>query len=181
MNCPICDKVGLAKDATFCPQCNSDLSGFIAIQKVATHQQNLEKEQTIIQELLQKSKLQRRNLILWSSFLVLLTIGVFLGLNHSKSNNSFTELPVNQGNTDSLQIIVIENQRLINTIKMENERLKSHTETLKYVVRKGDNLSKIARFFYNKETHYRKIMDDNNLRNNPTIAVGDSLIINLEN
>ena len=36
MNCPVCDKSGLPDftlNPTTCPQCNSDLSGFVVIEK----------------------------------------------------------------------------------------------------------------------------------------------------
>jgi nucleoid-associated protein YgaU len=202
MNCPICDKAGLPENALICSQCNSDLSGFNLIQKVATQKQLSEKKHLVLeQELkqnktqkqlseekrlvleqkLQKSKAQKRNILLLSSVVVLFLFAAFWFWNTKKDTSL---LPIANGiqiSKDSLVKVIAEKDVLITQTKNENERLRSGKNEIKYAVKKGDYLIKISRFFYGDAEHYLKIMEENNLQKNTPLLVGDTLTLNLQN
>jgi hypothetical protein len=48
-----------------------------------------------------------------------------------------------------------------------------------YVAKKGDNLARMAHYFYGDARAYPKILKDNNLPNNYLLLVGDTLTLNL--
>jgi nucleoid-associated protein YgaU len=180
MECPICDKAGLPENAMICPQCDSDLSGFILIQKVATQKQLSEKQRLELKQELQKNKIQKRNVLLLSSAFILLLFCTSLWLWSDEKGTSPLS-PYEQFKTDSLVNLIEEKEALIYQTKEENEALKSQKGQLKYVVKEGDYLIKISRFFYGDEEHYLDIIQENNLQDNAALLVGDTLILNLQN
>lgn len=181
MNCPICDKAGLAEDAQFCPQCDSDLSGFVLVKKIATKQSALNDNQKSITEQLQKSQTTKRNIIVVSlcGVLLITSFGFWL---YSKQTSAYNqELNLSKLERDSLQKIVTDKQETINKLETEKQQLEKQETSIKYVVRKGDNLIKISRLFYGNDNQYREIMKDNNLQeSNYTLFAGDTLTIKLK-
>lgn len=181
MNCPICDKAGLAEDAQFCPQCDSDLSGFVLVKKVATKQSALNDNQKKITEQLQKSQTTKRIIIVASLCGVLLITSFGFWLYSEKTSAYSQELNLAKSEKDSLQKIVTDKQATITKLEAEKQQLEKQETSIKYVVRKGDNLIKISRFFYGNDNQYREIMKDNNLQeSNYTLFAGDTLTIKLK-
>ena len=181
MNCPICDKAGLAEDAQFCPQCDSDLLGFVLVKKIATKQSALNDSQKSITEQLQKSQTTKRNIIIVLLCGVLLITFFSFWFYTEKTSAYKQELNLSKLEKDSLRKIVTDKQATINKLEAEKQQLEKQEAGIKYVVRKGDNLIKISRLFYGNDNQYREIMKDNNLQeNNYTLFAGDTLTIKLK-
>jgi hypothetical protein len=181
MKCPICDKAGLAEDAKFCPQCDSDLSGFVVVKKIATEQSTLNDNQKKITEQLQKSQITKRNIIIVSLCGVLLITFFGFWLYSEKISAYNQVLNLAKSEKDSLQRVVTDKQVTINKLATEKKQLENQETSIKYIVRKGDNLIKISRLFYSNDNQYREIIKDNNLQeSNYTLFVGDTLTIKLK-
>ena len=95
--------------------------------------------------------------------------------------------------TNDLPPIVQKNDSIIEGLEaklkvkeLEINRLQSSVAETKetsfiYIVKSGDNLSKIAHLFYNDWEMYKKIEEDNNLESGDVLFPKDTLIINLKN
>ncbi len=180
MNCPICDKAGLAEDAKFCPQCDSDLSGFVLVKKVTAKQEELKSTQKQVTEQLHKSKTAKKRIIVVSLLggILLTSFGFWLYAEKISAYNQTINLIKTE--KDSLQSIVTKKQTTINKLEIEKQQLEQQETGIKYVIRKGDNLIKISRLFYANDNQYREIMKDNNLQENYTLFAGDTLTIKLK-
>lgn len=181
MNCPICEKAGLPENAHTCPQCNSDLSGFLLLQKIGTKQQSLEKDKAVVTEKLQKNKVISRNTLIFSNVIFLFLIAFSLWFSSTKQAKLAQVAENRQKEKDSLKTLLAEKQELVAKTETENQVLKNQQKVFKYGVRKGDNLIKIARFFYGSAAKYREIMKENNLQEDAPLLTGDTLIIKLKN
>jgi hypothetical protein len=174
MNCPICNKAGLIDMVSVCPQCNSDLAGF-QILKVVSSKHN-EVNQKIIEvekKLHSQSQKNRRMVILWT--LVILASLLYIFWNNTRNSNQMNILAEEiKEKQDSLLAI---NKRLASIQEKDNHVIQ--TSTFKYVVHEGDYLSKIAKFFYGDILKYKKLAEDNKLKDPSHLAVGDTLLINL--
>lgn len=179
MNCPICDKAGLSEDAASCPQCNSDLSGFLYIEKIAVQQNRLGEINTGLYDEVKKEKLKKRNVIILSSFFLIVLLGFMLWF---FTSYDLTKVDIAYKlKADSLSALVVQNEAEINRLVTKNQELKEKQNVIKYVVKKGDNLIKIARFFYHDASLYWEIMSENNIEENATLFVGDTLTLKLKN
>lgn len=159
MNCPICNKSGLPDytlQPAVCPQCNSDLKAFLLIETMT------KKERSLI---------KGRNLLtLAFSLFILITVFVIV-YKHTPETKGFG----NVAHQDSInylknQIAKERQMRITDSIKYSQ---------VKYRIKRGDNLSKIAHIFYNDWSKYKIIQADNNLGSNTNLVVGDTLLINL--
>ena len=170
MNCPICNKVGLINTSTVCPQCNSDLVGFHTLKNASSKHNEVTEKLSEIENNLILKKVQNRQILTLGS-IVLLGISLYIFWSRTKSNNQidFLTKKIIQ-NQDSLLVV---NQRFSNFIE-ENKRF----STIKYIVRKGDDLAGIAEFYYNDYHKYNMIMKENNMLS-PIINVGDTLNIKI--
>lgn len=167
MNCPICDKSGLpdfTSKPVICPQCNSDLKGFALLEKTNSVHINTVKKQKYIYSLL----------------LVIVVLGfsviVFF------PSNTATELPPIVQNNDSI-IDVLEAKlevKELEIIRLQSSVVETKETSFLYIVKSGDNLSKIALLFYNDWEMYKKIEEDNNLESGNMLFPKDTLIINLK-
>jgi len=163
--CPICDKSGLPDYTnihTVCPQCNSDLKAFMLLHSI------------------DKPKYNKKFLFI---FVVVSTIGlvfVILYFNSLLENGKLESEIKNKVETiqDSLQTLysaISHNKTKISDVKIpENEII------IQYKVKSGDNLSKIAQFFYNDWKMYRQIETDNNLTQPYILKVGQMLKIKIK-
>ena len=180
MNCPICDKAGLSENATSCPQCESDLSGYILIEKIRTQQGELEERHQALSSEVVNEKVKKRNLVMLSSVLLLACLGFGAWLYTSQGTKI-----VDDNHTkvlrDSFLAVIEEKDAQINSFENEKVNAKDEEIAIKYVIKKGDNLMKIARFFYNDEARYHDIVETNNLTANTPILIGDTLTLNLKN
>jgi len=161
-NCPICQKPGL-EDFTLkpivCPQCNSDLKGFLLI--------NSTNKET-------KSKIRKLVLFFTSSIIVFL--GVFLTIYFSVHNNSQSTDVKDLNATDSIYYYKNYISKLQKDINSRIDKM-SH---FNYIVKPGDNLSSIAQFFYNDWRLYKIIEKDNHLSEGQLLIPKDTLKISLK-
>lgn len=158
INCPICNKSGLPDYKTIptiCPQCNSDLKGFLLIE-------NAIKEK--------KTTFRKGVFISASIFIVILIVSYFLiPINRNRQ--------INDVNLTSDSVSILKDRLLI----MQNKiSIKQDKVLFRYIVKKGDNLSKIAYSFYNDWSMYKQIMVDNKIKDGAILMPNDTLVINLK-
>ena len=164
-NCPVCNKSGLQnfkKKHIVCSQCNSDLKGFLLID-------NFER------------KYVHKKKYLW---LIYTLIGIVFLLSFLFINNTVNKKTIIH-NEKSLS----ELEDSINILKKENdiyfsqyteEKTKVNGYKFIYKVKKGDNVSKIASYFYDDWREFEKIVKGNNLYPPYVLLVGQELEIKLE-
>ena len=168
MNCPVCNKSGLPDYTNIqvvCPQCNSDLKGFIFIEQTKDNYSKSIKKQ---------------------KYFISISVLMFFVLLISLFFHPFIK------QTGDIQIATKNNDSIINTIsaelsakELEIKQLKDNSSIQQeidflYIVKRGDNLSKIAYFFYNDWEMYKKIENDNNLKHGSLILPNDTLIIKIK-
>jgi LysM repeat protein len=159
--CPICNKAGLTdytKNHVVCPQCNSDLKAFSLLNSISKPQ---------------KSKIGMYAIV-GISLLSIALLGLFI-----KSNSDKIELvaknEILKDSITKIQSINFANEKETTTPpNSEKQDL-----TINYVVKKGDSPYKIAQFFYNDGSKYKKIEADNNLEQPYTLKVGQILTIKI--
>ena len=167
MNCPICNKSGLpdftSKPVT-CPQCNSDLKGFALLEKTnSVHNKTVKKQKYIY------------------SLLLIFVVLVFSFIVFFPSETTNNLPPIIQNNDSIIEVL----EAKLKVKELEINRLQSSVVETKetsflYIVKSGDNLSKIALLFYNDWEMYKKIEEDNNLESGNLLFPRDTLIINLK-
>ena len=160
-NCPICDKGGLPDFRvvpTSCPQCNTDLRGFILIEQIKKdHELRLNKQKWLYIPI---------------SMILLISLVSIIIFKPQKNNIDSPSAFVNKDSTMYFKQKVDS----INSILVQHEQ---NLVTTKYIVKKGDNLSKIAYIFFGDWSKYKQIMIDNNLTENDKLMPYDTLIIKL--
>jgi len=181
MNCPICNKGGLSEKTLLCPQCDSDLSGLLLIKNVQHIYETIEKENIETKSKLIQSK--KYKLIFTALFSILLTIGIvsFLWYKNEQENMYSQNNHFLNSKIDSLQTANQANNIKINELENTIEINKRKSNEIKYCVRRGDNLWKIATFFYNNPHKHTKIYEENKNVLENGLFVGDTIIIKLDN
>lgn len=166
MNCPVCNKSGLPNfrsEPVVCPQCNSDLKGYMVLEKTnKTHKTTVRKQ---------------RNLSVVAIFLIFIIAVVFILTSKQKSTLSVPVTTKQDSTINILQTRVLNQEQKIKELQTSN--LNKQSADYKYVVKNGDNLSKLAYIFYNDWQEYTRIEKDNNLTSGELIHPGDTLIIKL--
>lgn len=166
MNCPICQKAGLANEVTHCPQCNSDLTSFTLLEAL-------------------EIKLNASRKTNWLNILGLLAIGSLLTYTifyffSSKEliRHDNTKLSLNSTNTiDSIKLYrtrLVLAEKEVDSLK----QIKSFN-SIEYKVRQGETLSLIALIFYNDINRAEEIARLNNLNNPNLIKVNQVLKIQI--
>lgn len=161
-NCPICNKAGLpdyTKNDLICPQCNSDLKVFSLLNSISKPQ---------------KSKIGMYAIV-GISLLSIALLGLFLKSNSDRKDLVTKNLILNDSIT-KMQVVTIAD------IKEETKTqpiAEKQDVTVKYVVKKGDYLYKIAQFFYNDGSKYKQIEADNNFVKPYALKVGQILTIKI--
>lgn len=153
-NCPVCNKAGLpdfTATHTFCPQCNSDLKPFLLLHSIST------------------SKPQQSIRLVLILFVAITCVLAYLLMNSINEKQKFiaSNTAATQQYRDTIQSIrtdVITNPNNV---------------SIRYKVKKGDYPAKIAKFFYNDWSMYKKIERDNNLHQPYILKVGQILIIKI--
>jgi uncharacterized membrane protein YvbJ len=168
MNCPVCDKSGLPDynlNSVVCPQCNSDLSGFVQLEKSS---------------IVYNKSVKRQKRLVVISVIVALVLILLLFMPRSKKQAEIIQAELQQKETiiNKLSSELSNKDEEIQILKRTNQE----TEEINfyYVVKKGDNLSKIAYLFYNDWEMYKKIQRDNNLKPGDLIMPKDKLIIKIK-
>lgn len=165
MNCPVCDKSGLpdyTSNPTICPQCDSDLSGFVIIER-GKHK---------FHQILNR----QRWLLLLIVFIIIISGILFIKRPNIQKYNSEVQLK-----DSTISILNSELKQKDSEIQQLKEQSKvSNVIKFKYVVKEGDNLSKIAYIFFNDWKMYKTIQKDNNLRNSDLIMPKDTLTIKIK-
>lgn len=164
-NCPVCNKAGLPDymtSPTICPQCNSDLKPFMLLKTIS------------------KQKSSNLNLYVISGALIIAIILAFF---------YFNSITANKRRSTENSKIVLQLQDSIRNLKtniesnpieqLVNNKTKKEI-SIQYKVKKGDNLTKVAKFFYNDFRLYKKIETDNNLQQPYTLKIGQPLTIKLK-
>ena len=165
MNCPVCDKSGLPDftlNPTTCPQCNSDLSGFVVIEKGK----------------LKFNQMLNRQKWLLLLIAILVIISGILFIKRPNIQNYISEVQLKDSTILALNSELKQKASEIQQLKEQSKA--SNVIEFKYVVKKGDNLSKIAYFFYNDWEMYKKIETDNNLKHGSLILPNDTLTIKIK-
>lgn len=158
INCPVCNKSGLPDYKivpTICPQCNSDLKGFLLVERALK-----EKRMTFIKGIF---------------IMISISIVIMVALFFIQPNDRKSRIPDVNKNIDSVAILKDSLFNLQKKTSVEPEKVMFH-----YVVKKGDNLSKIAYSFYNDWAMYKQIILDNNIKDDAILMPNDTLIINLK-
>lgn len=164
-NCPICKKAGLpdfTRIHTICPQCSSDLKPFLLLHSIS------------------KRTSGKKHFFYYAGAIAISLVFIMLYFNSIQENKSLKAEYTSRVQTiqDSLQtndsaIAKIQTKNTAN-FTLENEI------TIKYKVKSGDHLSKIAQFFYNDWTLYKKIETDNNLTQPYILKIGQTLNIKIK-
>jgi len=165
MNCPVCDKSGLPDftlNPTTCPQCNSDLSGFVVIEKGK----------------LKFNQMLNRQKWLLLLIAILVIISGILFIKRPNIKNYISEVQLKDSTILALNSEL--KQKALEIQQFKEQPKASDVIDFKYVVKKGDNLSKIAYFFYNNWEMYKKIETDNNLKHGSLILPNDTLTIKIK-
>lgn len=161
MNCPVCKYPGLPdyyNVPSVCPNCRSDLKGFKLINEF---------------EHKSESKLKRLKFLFAGvnlALLILLLGSVFFVPDYSKHKTDSARLQ-----HDSMEYY----KKLVTELKQESPS-KPSTADIYYILKKGDNLSKIARLYHNNGSRVKQIMTDNNLKKGYNLLPGDTLIIKVK-
>jgi uncharacterized membrane protein YvbJ len=185
MHCPICQKAGLADDALHCPQCNSDLSGLYRLRNINTA--NSSEKPVNSTDTPPKYANKMAPILLAAAALLFVSVVILFwrkpneGNLYSAENRNSADINKEK---DSLNAIIA-------AMKMENKSAKSEpkngnkvehnaqTTPYIYVAKKGDNLARIAHYFYGNASAYPQILKDNNLPDNYLLLVGDTLTLKL--
>jgi nucleoid-associated protein YgaU len=161
MNCPVCNYPGLPdyqSVRSVCPNCGSDLKGFLLINQVEQESE---------------SKLKRLKLLCAGLSVVLLIFlfgSIFLLTSISKQN------PVKSNQQlDSTAYY----SKLVKDLRQELME-KPKTAEVYYIIKRNDNLSQIAKLFYNDGSRTKQIMTDNNLQKGYNLLPGDTLILKIK-
>lgn len=164
-NCPICNKAGLPDFTcihTICPQCNSDLKPFLLLHSIR--------------------KTTPAKKYFFGSFgaLIVALAFVLLYFNSIEENKNLQSDNASKVQTlqDSLQTLNLAIAKIQTNIT-ENYAVEKDI-IIKYKVKEGDYLSKIAQFFYNDWKMYKKIETDNNLTQPYMLKVGQTLNIKIK-
>ncbi len=164
-NCPVCNKAGLSDytvQQIICPQCNSDLKPYLLLRSISI------------------PKTHRLNFVTISALAIVACVSAFLYVNSINENR---KLITDNSKTVSLLLdsIVNLNANITpNQVKQTRNNIPVKEVIIHYGVRKGDYISKIARFFYNDWRMYKKIETDNNLQRPYILKIGQSIIIKLK-
>jgi hypothetical protein len=161
MNCPVCNHPGLPDYhvvPSVCPDCGSDLKGFLLIKEVEQESE---------------SKLKRLKFLFAGVSLVLLILLI----------GSIFFLPVNSKQKPEEPILKSDSteyyRELVANLKQELKD-KPATADVYYIIKKDDNLSEIAKLFYNDGSRSKQIMTDNSLQKGYNLLPGDTLIIKIK-
>lgn len=164
-NCPVCNKGGLPDfkiQQTICPQCNSDLTPYYLLTLVNRPKKN-----------------RTRNIVFAGFSLILLFMTLqYFSLRNEKNKIAMEKMETERVFLDSIQSLKVLAAKLPEMKNISSSQLEEISIT--YTVKKGDNLSKIARIFYNDRGMYKKIGVDNKLDNSYFLQVGQRLTIKLK-
>jgi hypothetical protein len=171
MNCPVCNHPGLPDYRSvpvLCPNCKSDLKGFMILGQIV---EESEFNSKILLE--SESRVKRIKLLfaIVTSVLLILIVGLILFL----PSNSTQSLEKAIQQNDSTEYY----SKLVKDLRQELKD-KPQTVDIYYIIKKDDNLSEIAKLFYNDGSLTNQIMTDNNLQKGYNMLPGDTLIIKIK-
>lgn len=182
MECPVCKTSNTGQDQKNCSVCQSDLEIFSLLENIEKRTKRLKR--TIL------------SLLVW---LVLLCFGIAVYyiyfLNQDKSNEiaAFETIRKQEAEIQNLnqekQLLTAsilelrrENDSLSNKLSVVEDQLKvtkaePQTREIFHVVRRGESLQRIALKYYGNSDEYRRIMQDNNIKNPNNITINQRLRI----
>lgn len=165
MHCQICQKAGLADDATHCPQCNSDLTGLHRLRNISVAMPDVQAIPLI-------KSMKTAPILLAAAALIFTAVAILFWRKPNEANM----YAINTA-TDSLKTVIAAIKTDTKTETAATEKTASTPYI--YVAKKGDNLARMAHYFYGDARAYSKILKDNNLPKNYLLLVGDTLTLNL--
>jgi nucleoid-associated protein YgaU len=171
MNCPVCNHPDLPDYhslPSICPNCKSDLKGFMILGQIV---QESESNVKIILD--SESRVKRIKLLFaivtLALFILLICLVLFLPAISSHKPGKFIR------QNDSAEYY----HKLVKDLRQEL-KAKPKTADVYYIIKKDDNLSEIAKLFYNDGSRTNQIMIDNNLQKGYNLLPGDTLIIKIK-
>ena len=136
---------------------------------------------TSMKDPVQENKKVNRNVLLFTMFLFNLIMTFWLYVKVNRLEELRTE---NSEIKDKLEQLKIENGKLnskldnfISQLESNNSQNKTNDNTVKYTVKEGDTLKKIALQFYKDESKAQMIMKLNNLKNESELKPGMTIQI----
>jgi len=182
MECPVCKTLNTGEDQKGCSVCNTDLEIF-----------------SLLAEIEKRAKRQRRSTISIFVLLLLFCIAAasyyFYFLNQDKAAEAASLETISRHESEirnlnqEKQLLAASNHELRREIDNLNNKLSEISEQLKaakaeprtrviyHVVKRGESLQRIALKYYGDKEEYRRIMQDNNIRNPNNITINQRLRI----
>ena len=164
-NCPVCDKSGLEnyiETHVTCPQCNSDLKPYLLINKNVNNNTS--------------------KILIYLVFLLgvssVVLIGLYLNISNDLSDQNESNLAINNQYADTVKTLRLLSKQETSASNINNSH-ENYNDFI-YLVKSGDNLSKIAKIFYGKPELYNKIVSDNNLTFPYSIQIGQKITIKIK-
>ena len=164
MDCPVCEKKGIAdytQKKIICPQCDSDLSSYKYIHDLKSAQGD------------------RKIFTPLSTMILLLVIAISAFIvNSEKSTKSELDSTIFklQGELDDQSLKVNDLQ---SSVEFLRDSLSS-PRFMTYVIQKGDSPWIVSKRFYGTPLKFKVIQEDNNLIENPKFHPGSTLKIRIE-
>lgn len=163
--CPVCGKAGISnfrKEAVVCPQCNSDLTTFMLLNRLGSDNQ------------------KTKGLLLYIVVvaIILITGGVIAKYleTEKKASQQTTTIRLYE---DSLNSLATSLAGLSSHVPSNVKQDSIGQSYFMYSVKKGDFTIKIARIFFNDWRKYKEIEQDNNLVEPYHLHKGDVLKIRI--
>ncbi|MBL4624120.1 MAG: LysM peptidoglycan-binding domain-containing protein [Flavobacteriales bacterium] len=176
MNCPVCKKQEVSRDAKNCSSCDSDLSAFVHILQV------------------EKQRRTYKTVILILAVLLFAGGGTLAALHSMHDPSSHSQLQVEETKLDSSNFVI---ENLQNTLQERNEEIQSLKEeahallaTMEssqddveegdhtvHIVQEGETLWSISEMYHGHGFKHEEIAGHNEVNNMHHIEVGDTIIV----
>ena len=181
MRCPVCKKDGLLVTIKVCPRCESQITSDYELEdssdKIQKKEFSLLKGKVV--EMAQKKERAEQKNSRLRAYLVMMGLILFSFFLFRKS--PAPEL-IEKESGPVIDGLKQEVQSLQKTNRDLEERISARSsKEIKYVIRKGDNLTQISRLFYNDPNALVKIASQNKIRIPDRIIEGDTLTLLLFN
>lgn len=184
MECPVCKTITSNADKHKCPVCATDLEIFILLESAEKKTGYLKRINWFLFILLLLTLIGS---VTYHFFFVDRNAGELELLNHTIINqeteirrlDNEKQLLVSSISDLRSQVEELTNE-LAESVKKEKEQAVPATPAFKeiiHVVKRGESLQKIALKYYGNSDEYRKIMQDNNIRNSNNIFINQRLKI----
>jgi hypothetical protein len=162
-SCPVCAKTGIKDYRTnhvVCSQCNTDLKPYFLLTSIA-----------------QQGKKRKPKLLFGITAIASVVAVLSLFLYTIKGGSPSIAPPAKEVNFVAMKAYEEQIEKL--KLQVQNQTKDDSVFLFKYTVRKGDNLSKLAKFFYGESKMYDQLEKDNDLNSPYILRPGQVLTIKL--